>query len=134
MTMYSMTAGLWALTLAFTQSTVAMAAEEIPTSITEIGGSSEYPDPICTTCKVKTVRSSRSEATHAFIELDYTESSSFSGELEVTVWLADGDFDTLIVPDVALAYGSTGWFEIGRGDTWAWDEVEAVELELVSQL
>lgn len=131
MTIRSIAAGLLALTLAFTHASTAAAAEEIPTTISGTGDSSEYPDPICTTCKVKTVRSSRSDATHAFIELAYLDSMSFVGDLVVTVWLEGGADEVVVIPDVALVYGDVKWLEVSADHGWRWDEVKAVELELV---
>lgn len=128
MTMRSIAAGLLAFTLALTLAGTASAAEEIPTQIAGAGEPSEYPDPICTTCKIKTVRSSRASSHEAFVTLVYLDTTPFAGELMVTVWLADGTDDVVVVPDVALAYGDERWIELAACEGWGWDEVRAVEV------
>jgi hypothetical protein len=127
----SIAVGLLALTLALTSTESAVAAEEISTTIIEPDGPSEYPDPICTTCVVKTVKSSRADPEHAYIELEYIEPIPLEGEIEVTVWFEDGGSDELIIHDVVLEPGSSESYEVTSNEGWTWDDVREVELVLV---
>lgn len=109
----------------------ARAAETIPTRVVGPAGSSEYPDPICSTCVVKTVKTAGSTADSATIDVEYLEWSSFDGDILVTVLLFNGRHDELVISDVHLDYQEQASFDLVSSQDWSWDDVESIWFELV---
>jgi len=131
-TKHSIAAGILALVLGWLPGAKASAAEDIPTTLTGPVDSAEYPDPICTTCVVRTVKRSAGSAAQAFVEVEYLDAVPFEGEIAVTVWLASGHIDTLVIPGVLLEHGDLEWYEVTANAGWTWNDVQKVSLELVA--
>jgi hypothetical protein len=122
---------LLAVTLGWAPRMEAVAAEDVPTKIVAPVDPLEYPDPICTTCVVRTVKRSESDPQQAFVEIEYLDSASFEGQISLTVWLAGDRVDALVIPGVFLEHGDLEWYEVSANDGWSWDDVQKVSLELV---
>lgn len=107
--------------------------EPIPTLLVDSGGSTEYPDPICSKCTIIVVEDEESAGTQAVVRIGYpVDAPSFAGELEMTVLLTTGERRTLWLPDVSLAPGDALELVAEAGSDWSWDQVRFVWLRFVA--
>lgn len=122
---------LAALLLSPSLSSVATATEgeaPIPTLLVA-GGSTEYPDPICSKCTIIVVEDEESAGTQAIVRIGYpVDAPRFEGGIAMTVLLTTGERRTLWLPDVILAPGDAieRWAE--AGSDWSWQGVRFVWL------
>ncbi len=126
----------WSALLALlisTASPIAAAAiasfEPIPTMLVATDDPTKYPDPICSKCKIIVVEDESSAGTTADVRITYPgDAPRFVGEIEVTVWLHNGQQRTLWLSDVSLAPSSEVELVAEADSDWSWDQVRFVWL------
>ncbi|MEM7151491.1 MAG: hypothetical protein AAF799_01570 [Myxococcota bacterium] len=125
-------AGLLMLPLGLMTPGTAQASDPIPTEVVGPDDDPEYPDPICTTCGVRTVETSNANNTdEARIGVHYVESEPFEGDLLVTVWLDSGETADLVISDVRMEDGYSYEYDQASGPDWQWIEARLVWLEFM---
>lgn len=127
---------LAAMLLSLSLSSVAHATDEqesIPTLLVGDGGSTEYPDPICSKCTIIVVEDEGSGGTQAIVRVGYPlDAPSFEGGIAVTVLLTTGERRTLWLSDVSLAPGDDLELVAEAGSSWSWGQVRFVWLRFVA--
>lgn len=128
---------LAAMLLSLSLSSVARATdgqEPIPTMLVGDGGSTEYPDPICSKCTIIVVEDEESAGTQAIVRIGYpTDAPRFEGGIAMTVLLTTGERRTLWLPDVILAPDDATELWAEAGADWSWEEVRFVWLRFEAE-
>jgi hypothetical protein len=108
--------------------------EPIPTVVVGPPKSSEYPQPICSKCKVEASRETNSSNQMRgllFIAYEDEVYEDFEGEIEVTLLLSDDSQYVQTIFDVELSeYEEITWVLQGPPQH-SWLDVESVLVELV---
>lgn len=112
----------------------ALAVEPLPTVLVGPPKSSEYPQPLCSKCKLLTGReSTASGPSQGAVSLRYEDEHfpSFEGDIEVTVLLPDDTRHVETIFDVELEYGEEMTWILPDRAEFEWDDVELLWVELV---
>ncbi len=131
-------AGLAAITLCATVATVAHANEpdgpELPTQLinTPDIGDLNGPCSLCRVDKIKTIGESTNSS--ATLDLYYDDDSgAFSGYIELSVLLTNGDFHYVTIEDVSLPEQEITVLDLAPGVDFSWIDVAHVWVEPLRQ-
>lgn len=108
--------------------------EPLPTVLVGPPKSSEYPQPLCSKCKLLSEReSTASGPSQGVVSLRYEDEHfpSFDGDIEVTVLLSDDTRYVETILDVSLDYGDQQTWILPDRAEFDWDDVELIWVELV---
>lgn len=109
--------------------------EPIPTVVVGPPRSSEYPQPLCSKCKVVAKRETTATGqTQGLLWLEYEDEAyqeDFEGDIEVTVLLSNDTQYVEMILDVNLSEGEVYTWDLPDPAQLSWLEVEIVWVELV---
>jgi hypothetical protein len=129
--------GFLALLIAAASSTATASVESIepiPTMLVAADDPTEYPDPICSKCKIIVLEDESSAGARGYLRVAYpADAPSFVGEIHVTVWLESDERRTLWISDVELEPGDEQELVVDAESDWSWDEVRFVWLRFVPE-
>jgi hypothetical protein len=108
--------------------------EPIPTVVVGPPKSSEYPQPICSLCKIVAERETEDDGrTHGLLRIGYEDEvyEDFEGSIEITVLLSNNTRYVETIDDVVLYDGEVVTWDLPDPSQLSWLDVEHVWVELV---
>jgi hypothetical protein len=114
--------------------TLELELDHVPTVVVGPGKTSEYPQPLCSKCKLLAERETTATGeSQGLLSLRYEDEvfPRFEGDIEVTLLLPDDTRYVETIFDVELDYGEEiTWILPDRAE-YSWHDVELLWVELV---
>lgn len=127
-------AALCVAVLPWTATAATETIEPIPTMLVATDDPIDYPDPICSKCKIIVIEDEGASTSRADILVSYpTDTPGFEGRVEVTVALEGNELRTVVLDGVTLEPGDEEQLVADAGLGWSWDRVGFVWLRFVPE-
>lgn len=107
------------------QSAEAQDRDTLPTIVVGPPKSTEYPEPICSKCRVIVETNDETNEDSATLSLRYDDDLvvSLDGNIDLTLLLLDDTRPTVQISNVPLTQGTEFIYEIASEPGWSWSDV-----------